>query len=444
MKRNEDFRNALGQPDEYFRQAVLDTLDQLNTQAEKDSRPQGRTYIRFACACAAMVLLCTGIILTCRRPGGPLDNHVDTVNPTTAVLARPSGVTVVETEQATLVIDRVVRDGFRILIPVQAQPKREGCIILTADYTLDPTDYRETEWEYYGIQPGEDDTSLREWVRNRDWREALTVHVNSPRNYTTSTTPFYGAFHNEDVRLMEDGSVRMTIVGAYVPDTDVYDLEWEVIPWNLEENGGISASGKAEHGFIQAELAETESLSASVPQTDAPAAETDTATLTFMNAVRDRDGVILMVEVRPNRANCLVWTDMVRMHTALEATRGFYGVPEDEPYQNLYDWIGRRGYRETISVEFCPAGEGNSPDYDNLCDIRKCLIREDGSAVVTVIIKDIPETGTVDMKCLITCWKTSEDGTGMGGDPPEEVDFRVVIPEQEGDGTVQVCLTKEQ
>ena len=98
MKRNEDFRNALGQPDEYFRQAVLDTLDQLNTQAEKENRPQGRTYIRFACACAAMVLLCTGIILACRRPGGLLDNHVDTVNPTTAVLARPSGATVVETE----------------------------------------------------------------------------------------------------------------------------------------------------------------------------------------------------------------------------------------------------------------------------------------------------------------------------------------------------------
>ena len=64
--------------------------------------------------------------------------------------------------------------------------------------------------------------------------------------------------------------------------------------------------------------------------------------------------------------------------------------------------------------------------------------------MVTVIINNPPETGTVDMKCLITCWKTSEDGTGMGGDPPEEVDFRVMIPEQEGDGTVQIRLTDKQ
>ena len=39
MKRNEDFRNALGEPDEYFQQSVMDTLNQLNRQAERESRP---------------------------------------------------------------------------------------------------------------------------------------------------------------------------------------------------------------------------------------------------------------------------------------------------------------------------------------------------------------------------------------------------------------------
>ena len=38
MKSNEDFRKALGQPDEYFESAVLQTLDSLNRQDENESR----------------------------------------------------------------------------------------------------------------------------------------------------------------------------------------------------------------------------------------------------------------------------------------------------------------------------------------------------------------------------------------------------------------------
>ena len=56
MKRNEDFRNALGQPDEYFRQSVIDTLDQLNMQVEKEKRPQRRYPARLVCTFAALVL----------------------------------------------------------------------------------------------------------------------------------------------------------------------------------------------------------------------------------------------------------------------------------------------------------------------------------------------------------------------------------------------------
>ena len=62
MKRNEDFRNALGQPDEYFRQSVIDTLDQLNMQAEKEKRPQRRYPARLACTFAALVLAITGAL----------------------------------------------------------------------------------------------------------------------------------------------------------------------------------------------------------------------------------------------------------------------------------------------------------------------------------------------------------------------------------------------
>ena len=56
MKRNEDFRNALGQPDEYFRQSVIDTLDQLNMQAEQEKRPQRRYPARLVCTFAALAL----------------------------------------------------------------------------------------------------------------------------------------------------------------------------------------------------------------------------------------------------------------------------------------------------------------------------------------------------------------------------------------------------
>ena len=52
MKRNEDFRNALGEPDEYFQQSVMDTLNQLNRQAERENR---RTVMRDPSPCSSPV-----------------------------------------------------------------------------------------------------------------------------------------------------------------------------------------------------------------------------------------------------------------------------------------------------------------------------------------------------------------------------------------------------
>ena len=61
MKRNADFRNALGQPDDIFRQSVIDTLTELNHQAEKETRPARRFPLRAACAFAAALVLAAGL-----------------------------------------------------------------------------------------------------------------------------------------------------------------------------------------------------------------------------------------------------------------------------------------------------------------------------------------------------------------------------------------------
>ena len=83
MKSNKDFRNALGQPDEYFEQAVLDTLDQLNRQEKRESRPH-RNYIpRIACTFAALVLVIAGVVLSVRQSA---DGRIDNIRPTPAAM----------------------------------------------------------------------------------------------------------------------------------------------------------------------------------------------------------------------------------------------------------------------------------------------------------------------------------------------------------------------
>ena len=429
MKRNEDFRNALGQPDEYFRQSVLNTLNELNRQAEQRRRPERKPVLRFACACAAVIILCAGIILSRRLFVLPAENQADPVNPVPSALVPLARPTTVETERATLVFSDAVADGSRILIPVEVRPKSDRCIVLTRDYTTDPVDYRETVWEYYNIRPEASDTSIRDWVKNRGYRETLAVQVNSPWDYTTATGPYYGAWHNEDIRLMEDGSLRMTVVGPAVSGSDTYELAWETCLWNMDDEEDPLRTDTLERGTVRIELSGTQaSASAALPSADFPEADTEYATLTFLNAVREEDRITLTVQARPKQEHCVVWSDVQMRHTALEATRGFYGVFPDEPYQSLNGWLARRGYTETVFVEIFPAGAESGSDSSRT--VKQCLIEADGSALMTVAVDAPSGTGTLTMEYTVMHMvNMADDGSHYGSEGQAVGSFRIVIPE---------------
>ena len=259
MKRNEDFRNALGEPDEYFQQSVMDTLNQLNRQAERESRPKWNFSMRLVSSFAALVLVIGGIVIAARNDHrdyltpvatSPVDITA-TAQTTVTPLASP---TPIETEHAVLTFTEAVRDGSDIRITVDIRPKNEHTLALNANHLLS------TSVQYvsdlYGIQPDSPEQSLYEWAVEHGFPKALAVDLNAPSDDTPG--PVSRLWHIEKHTLREDGSALMTIVGP-AADNDVYDLEFHIIPWNMEDKGESFLPGLHDGGSIRLTLTDTAS-----------------------------------------------------------------------------------------------------------------------------------------------------------------------------------------
>ena len=143
MKRNEDFRKALGQPDDAFQNTVMDTLNQLNREAMASARPQRRISLRLACTFAALILLCAGTVLTRYGVSGFLKGQTDSrTDPSVPVetafipLAASSAAAVVpgsvlaDCELATITLKEAITDGLGVSLTVEAQPKHEHSLVL--------------------------------------------------------------------------------------------------------------------------------------------------------------------------------------------------------------------------------------------------------------------------------------------------------------------------
>lgn len=259
MKRNEDFRNALGEPDEYFQQSVMDTLNQLNRQAERESRPKWNFSMRLVSSFAALVLVIGGIVIATRNDHrdyltpvatSPVDITA-TAQTTVTPLASP---TPIETEHAVLTFTEAVRDGSDIRITVDIRPKNEHTLALNANHLLS------TSVQYvsdlYGIQPDSPEQSLYEWAVEHGFPKALAVDLNAPSDDTPG--PVSRLWHIEKHTLREDGSALMTIVGP-AADNDVYDLEFHIIPWNMEDKGESFLPGLHDGGSIRLTLTDSTS-----------------------------------------------------------------------------------------------------------------------------------------------------------------------------------------
>ena len=211
MKSNEDFRKALGEPDEYFESTVLQTLDRLNRQEESESRPQRNYTARFACAFAALVLVISGVVLSTRHL---TDGRVDAVNPTPAAQAgEPESFTHMETDLVSVSLKQAETDGFGVFLSFEITPKNEKTLISD----LGPELFSASPSQY-GLIPDRDDQTLFQWADEHEYT-LLQAEIFSPANESG-----YEASCHTYLWSYAPGSATLNVYGGTLPDTDRYRL----------------------------------------------------------------------------------------------------------------------------------------------------------------------------------------------------------------------------
>ena len=281
MKRNEDFRQALGQPDDDFRNTVMDTLNELNREDRVPARSQRKLSLRLACAFAALVLLCAGTVLArygiSGFPDGLPDSRTDPSVPVeTAFIplaasgsaAAVPGSILADCEQVTLTLKKAVTDGLGVYLTVEAKPKHEHSLVL--DLWLDP--YMDSP-DVIGKTPDYISQTIMQWAKEHDYQEVLCLSLFSPADdphlTLTSDANIQSVGSHHAVTLQEDGSSLLRLAGGALPGTDTYDLYWRVVPWDMEKentyrdipNGREVTLAlvyeKGEHGWAKATVSPT-------------------------------------------------------------------------------------------------------------------------------------------------------------------------------------------
>ena len=244
MKRNEDFRKALGQPDEYFRQSVIDTLDQLNRQAEKESRPQRRYTTRIIASFAAMVLLVAGVILNRQYiPGISQDGHVDTINPTPTIATQlTKSSSVVETDLATLSIRNTGIDENTVYVSVEVMPRKKKSLAL--NWSIKPYSDSVTT---IGKTPDYEGQTVMGWARKHDYEELIRVVfsnafepltpgvVDASLDHRTGPVPdpAFDSICINHSEYEDNGATVIDVTGNSLPDTKEYMLGFVLQVWDM-------------------------------------------------------------------------------------------------------------------------------------------------------------------------------------------------------------------
>ena len=223
MKSNKDFRNALGQPDEYFEQAVLDTLDQLNRQEKRESRPH-RNYIpRIACTFAALVLVIAGVVLSVRQTA---DGHVDNIRPIPAAMpaALPDTFSSMEMGLVDIRLLNTETDGHGIFLSFEVTPKRENILIINS-LSFDPVANGPAA---IGLTADREGQNILQWAAEHDC-EILEMEIFSPIGEPTCDASF-----SSDISSPALGKpVILNVFGCSLPDVSLYRLTCWYFPFDL-------------------------------------------------------------------------------------------------------------------------------------------------------------------------------------------------------------------
>ena len=427
MKRNADFRNALGQPDEYFRQSVLDTLNNLNREADKVRRPERRFSARLVCTFAALLLVVMGSILTVRS--GRLDPlgwfsavTDDSINPTAVPLAASNTV---ETEYATLTFRDTAADNYGVYMSLEIQPKQDNCIILARNilpYDTTPTDI--------GITPDREGQTVSQWAKAHGCK-LLSIDVASPKDSDTAAAGLTMEVESaHEHRIREDGSTVISISGRAVPGASTYDLTWTITPWDLSDRLWSSLDhSQEEQGTV------------SVPVSKAGAAvrtiETTYATVILRDAVTDGTGVFINVDIRPRNEKILpLLMDFAPYHSSPKAI----GKEPDYDGQTINQWAKAHGYDEILAIRFSSAFFSPTSGANLKDSLNTFTLREDGTLTGIIAGGAIPEAEIYEVY-----WEVSP--YDMTVEKADFVDDVMIVPlryDQTERGTVTITVSDEK
>lgn len=388
MKKNADFRNALGQPDEYFRQSVIDTLNELNREAEQEKRTARPFPLRAVCAfAAALIIAAAGLTLTLRNGiRETMDGRVDMVTNAPAFLAAPDEkLRTIEAEAASIRFRSIRTDGYMIVLTAEAKPKKKGSLILPD--TFDP---ETASPEIIGKTPDYDAQTVRRWAEEHAYSDVLYASLGTPWSSNSRTTAAGLGIESWEIR--DDGSAVLTVIGHYLSRTDTYDLEWALRtqPQKYEESG-----------------LETFSISPGTAK-PGPVLDTELASLQVREAFTGAGGhgINMKIAAVPRHENSLLLyadVDPYRDHPTL------IGKTQDYAGQTIAQWAREHGYEELLSVRFpneynaeIPTGTRQTAD-------------KNGATVFRVELGCDPEAGEVlpedFVKYEIIPWDLTKENT---------------------------------
>lgn len=430
MKKNADFRNALGQPDEYFRQSVIDTLNELNREAEKEKRLSARPVFRTVCACAAMLIIILGSVLGFRSNvwQALTASSPDSIRPTPEVFTQSDEPQVFETEDAVLTVREAVADKLGVYLTIDVKPKKEN--YLAVDMSVSPEN---NDLEAIGINPDFEGQTLRQWAKAHGY-ELLFINACLPSGVEID--------HSNGIRIREDGSAVISICGKVLPDTEVYDVSWTAIPLDTTAKSGADLQN------LPAEQ-ETFPVRVSAETKTVKTVETDYITVTFRDAKVRGTVVSVPMIIRPKSGKALP----LPMTVGIESSPEDIGKTPDYPDQTILQWAEVHGYEEILPV-WIGSPENAHPTANAFLNAHPSafFLQEDGSLAGTVTGIAVPGADLYEMTWDITPYDIKRISTISSASLADVLDFakeksgifRVLITDKAGTPETNTAVEKPQ
>ncbi len=373
MKKNADFRNALGQPDEYFRQSVIDTLNELNREAEQEKRPSARPVFRTVCACAAMLAIILGSVLAFRTNAWQAltASSPDSIRPTPEVFTQAEEPQVFETELATFTVREAVADDIGVYIAVDVEPKDEHVLVADMDLPI-----KNIGPERSGQKSDFEHQTLAQWVTAHDYK-LLGVHFSLSPDGSDSSPRSYILRYREGNQETSDVAY---IIDKAKPDTQEYPLYWYLVPCDTAGTAGSDLLPlQEEHGVFPVRV--------SAKKETVKTVESDLVTITFHDAVSDGTGVFIPAEIRAKNEKTLP----LLLDTNFLGSPKILGKTPDYPDQNILQWARKHGYEDLMfitlaSPNMSPTSDARLNGFSNVFSLQ-----DDGSLAGTIAGSSIPE-----------------------------------------------------